>query len=326
MADKKVFILESTLINIGNSIRNKKGTTAKINPLDIPNEIDSIRSISEMVLQEKTVAPGTTAKTVVPDSGYDGLAQVNVSAMPVVAQATPSVSINASGLITASSTQTEGYVKSGTKSGVKQLTVQDAKTITPSSSSQTAVAKGVYTTGVITVGAIPSSYVKPSRTYSAKTYTPGTTNQTIASGTYCSGTQTIKGDANLKAENIKSGVSIFDVTGSYEGSGGGGAQGATVTISIPRSPMAPPAPPSASISYTSPSLTVESISLSGYGSATTITVAIGTIISITATIAEMWSRSGITGGIETILDIGKMGQAYYAFKVTDTNGTIDLHL
>lgn len=325
MADKKVFILESTLINIGNSIRNKKGTTAKINPLDIPDEIDSIRSINDMVLQEKTVAPGTTAKTVVPDSGYDGLAQVNVSAIPVVEQATPSVSINASGLITASSTQTEGYVNSGTKSGVKQLTVQAAKTITPSSSSQTAVAKGVYTTGVITVGAIPSSYVKPSRTYSAQTYTPGTTNQTIASGTYCSGTQTIKGDANLKAENIKSGVSIFGIAGSFEGSGGG-AQEATVTISIPKPSMAPPAPPSASISFTAPALTVESVSLSGYGTSVAISVAIGTIISITATISEMWKISDITGGIATILDIGKMGQAYYAFKVTDTNGTIALHL
>ena len=47
------------------------------------------------------------------------------------------------------------------------------------------------------------------------TYTPGTADQTIASGQYLSGTQTIKGDANLVAENIKSGVPIFGVEGSY---------------------------------------------------------------------------------------------------------------
>lgn len=50
---------------------------------------------------------------------------------------------------------------------------------------------------------------------SAQTYTPTTANQTISSGVYLSETQTIKGDRNLKATNIKKGVSIFDVTGSY---------------------------------------------------------------------------------------------------------------
>lgn len=51
-------------------------------------------------------------------------------------------------------------------------------------------------------------------TQEAKTITPGTADQTIAAGTYLTGTQTIKGDANLLAANIKSGVSIFGVAGS----------------------------------------------------------------------------------------------------------------
>lgn len=49
----------------------------------------------------------------------------------------------------------------------------------------------------------------------AKTYTPGTANQTIAAGRYLSGVQTIKGDPNLKAENIKDNVTIFNVKGTY---------------------------------------------------------------------------------------------------------------
>lgn len=57
---------------------------------------------------------------------------------------------------------------------------------------------------------------------SAATYTPGTANQTIAAGQYLSGAQTILGDADLVAENIKDGVEIFGVTGSYSGGGGGG--------------------------------------------------------------------------------------------------------
>ena len=51
----------------------------------------------------------------------------------------------------------------------------------------------------------------------AQTYTPGTSNQTIANGQYLIGDQTIKGDANLVAENIKQGVSIFGVTGTASG-------------------------------------------------------------------------------------------------------------
>ena len=137
---------------------------------------------AEPVLQEKSVTPSESAQTVKPDSGYDGLSQVSVGAI------------------------SKTYVGSG-------VTKQAAKTITPSTSSQTAVASGVYTTGAVTVGAIPSTYVKPTATKAATTYTPSTSNQTIAAGTYCSGTQTIKGDANLVAGNIKSGVSIFGVAG-----------------------------------------------------------------------------------------------------------------
>ena len=102
-----------------------------------------------------------------------------------VTQATPSVSINSSGLITASATQTAGYVAAGTKSGTKQITTQAAKTITPTTTAQTAVASGRYTTGAITVA----------------------------------------GDANLKAENIAEGVSIFGVTGTHSGGGGSSSGG-----------------------------------------------------------------------------------------------------
>ena len=53
-------------------------------------------------------------------------------------------------------------------------------------------------------------------TQAAQTITPGTSNKTIASGRYLTGTQTIKGDSNLTAGNIKKGVSIFGVSGSFE--------------------------------------------------------------------------------------------------------------
>lgn len=55
-------------------------------------------------------------------------------------------------------------------------------------------------------GTIPSK--------AAATYTPGTSDQTIAAGQYLSGTQTVKGDANLLAKNIKEGITIFGKAGS----------------------------------------------------------------------------------------------------------------
>ena len=56
----------------------------------------------------------------------------------------------------------------------------------------------------------------------AAAYTLGTADQIIGANQYLAGPQTIKGDPDLKAENIKSGVNIFGVDGSYEGSGSGG--------------------------------------------------------------------------------------------------------
>ena len=129
----------------------------------------------EPTLQEKTVPPSTSSQTVTPDTGYDGLSQVTVEAIPTATQATPSITVDSAGLITASATQSEGYVAAGTKSATQQLTKQLGKTVTPGTSDVVAVESGKYTTGTVYV----------------------------------------KGDSNLVADNIKSGTSIFGVTGTY---------------------------------------------------------------------------------------------------------------
>lgn len=55
----------------------------------------------------------------------------------------------------------------------------------------------------------------------ATTYTPSTENQIISQGKYLSGDQTILGDSNLIPENIKAGVSIFNVEGTLSGGSSG---------------------------------------------------------------------------------------------------------
>lgn len=62
-----------------------------------------------------------------------------------------------------------------------------------------------YANGVKYTGNISSK--------AAETFTPTTNDQTISAGQYLSGAQTIKGDVNLAAGNIVSGVTIFGVTG-----------------------------------------------------------------------------------------------------------------
>lgn len=155
--------LKSVLTSLADAIRSKSGRTGAM-------------TLEQMVAAVNGITVGSSSGNI-----------------PVVEQATPTISVSTSGLITASATQEAGQVAAGTKSATKQLSTQAAQTIMP-----------------------------------------GTSDKTIASGRYLTGTQTIKGDSNLKAENIKSGVSIFGVAGSLvEGnveaggsSGGSSAAGA----------------------------------------------------------------------------------------------------
>lgn len=181
--------------------------------------------------QSKTVSPTESSQIVSPDSGYDALSSVTVNAISNTYVGSGIARKSSSDLTASGATVTvpAGYYSSqATKSvssgsatapasisgssatvstGTNALTLTKTVSVTPS------VSAGYVSEG--TAGNSSVSLTASIATKAAATITPGTTNQTIASGTYLTGTQTISGDADLVAANIKKDVQIFGVTGSY---------------------------------------------------------------------------------------------------------------
>ena len=165
------------------------GVTAYSNGVKYTGTIES-RSSSDLTASGATVT--------VPAGNYaeqatKSVASGSASTPATTITVTPSISVSSGGLITAS--------------------VSDSESITPT------VSAGYVSSGTAGTVTVSGSDTEQLTTLGATTYTPSTSDQTISSGTYLTGTQTISGDANLVAGNIKSGATIFGVTGSYTGGG-----------------------------------------------------------------------------------------------------------
>lgn len=147
------------------------------------------------------------------DVKYTGTAAENDSSDLTVSGATVTVpagyyASSASGTVasgSATAPSTISATSASVSTGTNTLTLSKTVSVTPT------VSAGYVSAG--TAGNSSVSLTASVTTKGAATITPGTSNQTIASGTYLTGTQTISGDANLVASNIKSGVSIFGVAG-----------------------------------------------------------------------------------------------------------------
>ena len=252
----KVMITESYLEDIADAIREKKGVLTTYYPSQMAEAISTIDGGGTPVINSLNVTPSTSQQTF-DSSSVDGYKPVTVAAMPSMTLPTSPAASATTGYAskaTISRSTSDQYINIPTGYNAagayyKVNAVANGSVTAPSSISGTnatvstgtntltltksvSVTPNVTTAGYISSGTAGNSSVSLTgsvTTKAAATITPGTSNQTIASGTYLTGTQTISGDANLIAGNIKKDVTIFGTTGTYEGSGGGGGDSKFVT-------------------------------------------------------------------------------------------------
>lgn len=164
-------------------------------------------ALSEGEVQSKEVSPSTEDIIVLPDKGFDALKSVTVKG---------DIDLKAENI----KDGVELFGITGTYTG-EPIHFQ-SKEISPSETTTDVFPDAGYNgLSKVTVKGISQTYVgsKVPRV-AAKTITPGTADKTaIDSGSYANGTITVLGDADLKSENIKTGVNIFGIDGSYSGEG-----------------------------------------------------------------------------------------------------------
>ena len=164
-------------------------------------------TLSEGEVQSKEVSPSTEDIIVLPDEGFDALKSVTVKG---------DIDLKAENI----KDGVELFGITGTYTG-EPIHFQ-SKEISPSETATDIFPDAGYNgLSKVTVKGISQTYVgsKVPRV-TAKTITPGTADKTaIDSGSYANGTITVLGDADLKSENIKTGVNIFGIDGSYSGEG-----------------------------------------------------------------------------------------------------------
>ena len=127
---------------IGNIVVNPVSTTYVGS--DVPR-----KTILDVVIQNGTVS--------VP-SGYYEMASATFLPRGTVGDIGLAVD-PATGVVSATQSNTSGWIQDSTKSGTLSLSVVEGSVITPTEAVQTAVSAGNYTLGDITVAAIPSDYV-----------------------------------------------------------------------------------------------------------------------------------------------------------------------
>ena len=107
-----------------------------------------------------------------------------------------------------------GLYRSNATKNVATAT-QATPSLTVNSSTGLVTATATQSAGYVAAGTKSGALQLTAK--SAQTYTPGTTDQEIPAGRYTTGKQTIKGDAQLIASNIRKNATIFNIVGTFAG-------------------------------------------------------------------------------------------------------------
>ena len=184
--------------------------------------------------QNKSVTPTESQQSVTADSGYTGLGTVTVGAISSTYVGSGIEQRDETDLTASGATVT---VPSGYYAEQETKTIDSGVVNLPYNISGTSASVTTGTNTITlnkTIGITPSvthagyvdsigtsqsnvSLTASVTTKARATITPTTTDQTISSGTYLTGTQTISGDSDLVAGNIKDGITIFGIEGTYAG-------------------------------------------------------------------------------------------------------------
>lgn len=191
--------------------------------MDGPEEVD----ITGAAVEAKMTLPGKNVTLHGESEGNEAIVLLDESCYSVPGRYELRVSVTIGGakrtvLFISGNIENDGEVEIESDGGGAEGVILQSKSVAPSETAQTVQPDSGYDgLSSVSVSAISRTYVGSGVTRkAAATITPGTSDQSIAAGQYLSGKQTIKGDADLIPGNIRSGVEIFGVTGTYAASGG----------------------------------------------------------------------------------------------------------
>ena len=172
------------------------------------------RKLIELKSQLADSINNKTGSSLTSNSTVDEMA-VAINSIKTLEQATADANATASNILVDKTAYVNGTKVTGT------MPNKGAVTQTLSANGTVNLGSGHYDSIKIT---------QSLNTRSATTWKPSTSTQSIPSGTYLAGTQTIQGDSNLIASNIKKGVSIFGVNGEYTFGTNNLVKSGTVTV------------------------------------------------------------------------------------------------